>query len=109
MQQYECLLRPEQKDGNKPQVITIIREPVAHYLSHFSFYVEPSDKFRGNLEQFVRDGRASNMLSLEFGIKTPDELHSFLEDTAGGPQPWIMLTTERLQQGLVFLAITNGW
>lgn len=58
--------------------VTILREPLSHYISYFYFYDEPSPK-GPSLEDFVEKGRNKDILMRDFGVLTRQELDTFME------------------------------
>lgn len=86
--------------------ITIIREPISHYLSYYFFYDEPK---AGSLplEDFVEQGNNANILMRDFGVRTHSEMQEFMEKYAGAFKT--ILLSNRMQESLVIMARDLGW
>lgn len=72
-------------EGPSPEwaLVVPVREPVSHYLSWFSYFIQPA---RGDktLEAWVADGRGGNEQPLEFGLRTADDVAAFVKNVSWG-------------------------
>lgn len=58
-------------------LVTVVREPVSHYVSRFYYYEEV--KLDITLQSYAEDGRGANTLAADFAITTQQQLDEFLE------------------------------
>eukprot|EP00054_Salpingoeca_dolichothecata_P005036 m.32864 g.32864 ORF g.32864 m.32864 type:complete len:414 (-) comp15083_c0_seq1:91-1332(-) len=94
----------KQQLGPSVQVVTIIRQPVQHFLSWFYFYQEPVGE---KLQTFVKDATYHELLFAEFGIYKHNEMESFLNDPSNFDNIFF-LVAERLDESLVALQLQYG-
>lgn len=59
--------------------VTILREPISHYVSYYYFYNEPSRKETPPLAGFVAQGSNRDILMRDFGVKTREEMDKFMK------------------------------
>ncbi|EGD79236.1 hypothetical protein PTSG_09957 [Salpingoeca rosetta] len=86
--------------------VTILREPISHYLSYYYFYDEPKANSLP-LEEFVERGNHANILMRDFGVRTPEEMDKFMREYA--PVFRTLLLSDRMHESLVILANDLGW
>lgn len=59
--------------------ITILREPLSHYISYFYFYDEPDRNAPSSLEEAVDKRRNKDILMRDFAVLTRQELDKFMK------------------------------
>ena len=92
-------------------LVTIVREPVQHYLSYYFFYVEPTRGRHLPLTRYVSEGRGANGLAREFGLTTESAAHAWVQDhgpDGAGGLGFIALS-DRMDESLVAMALDFGW
>ncbi|CAM9856161.1 unnamed protein product, partial [Ectocarpus sp. 13 AM-2016] len=118
------------QDPTKVNLVTVMREPVAHYMSYYYYFLQPETglsiaeyfelsakpgdpRYRGVFQR-RRAGKAGwhgfkllhNPLCAEFGIRTVTELERFIRDDLQGFA--MVLLTEHFEEGLaVFMRMFN--
>ncbi|CAM9178607.1 unnamed protein product [Ectocarpus sp. 12 AP-2014] len=118
------------RDPTKVNLVTVMREPVAHYMSYYYYFLQPEtglsiaeyfelsakpgDPRYHGVFQRRRAGKAGwhgfkllhNPLCAEFGIRTATELERFIRDDLQGFA--MVLLTEHFEEGLaVFMRMFN--
>ena len=86
--------------------VTIMREPLSHYLSYYYFYTEPKNN-SPSLEEFVEGGKNANILMRDFGVHTKEEMDRFMAQYAAVFKT--ILLSDRMHESLVILAKDLGW
>ncbi|CAN0147849.1 unnamed protein product, partial [Ectocarpus fasciculatus] len=71
----------EPREGSGTKFVTVLRDPVDHWLSYFYFYYEPEMKI--GVEEYFSSGRhknrpLNNPLAAEFGIYNERDLDEFV-------------------------------
>eukprot|EP00055_Hartaetosiga_balthica_P005005 m.13994 g.13994 ORF g.13994 m.13994 type:complete len:512 (+) comp4237_c0_seq1:24-1559(+) len=84
--------------------ITIVRDPISHYLSYFSFYNEPGGR---TLDSFVERGNNKDILMRDFGVRTKVEMDKFMELYAD--KFYMILVANRMSESLVAMAYMLNW
>lgn len=60
------------------ELITIIREPVSHYVSYYYFFIEPVQN-SPTLRDMVEKRRSANSMMKDFAVNTQSDLDDFLK------------------------------
>ena len=108
---YQKLLQWYQALIQDPSVVTILREPVSHYLSSFYYYHEPDMRAKKKMQmepddhpwlwESVEAKKWKNPMAAEFGIYSTEALSSFLE--TGLPSFSLIMLTDRFEESLVVM------
>lgn len=108
---YQKLLHWYQALIQDPSVVTILREPVSHYLSGFYYYHEPDMRAKKHMQmepddhpwlwESVEAKRWKNPMAAEFGIYSTEELATFLD--TGLPSFSLIMLTDRFEESLVVM------
>ncbi|CAM9624227.1 unnamed protein product [Laminaria digitata] len=90
--------------------VTVLRDPVEHWLSYFYFYFQPEMKVE--VDVYFRTPRSENRplvnpLAAEFGIYDQHHLDEFILDYL--PTFTLAMLTEEMDEGLVLLGRILGW
>ena len=110
---------PDAVESPPPWALIVpVREPVSHYLSWYNYFAEPD--LHLSVQQWVRTRRSANGLAAEFGLRTVEDVTSFLKVMAwgvggdadapaigGATQLWLPM--ERFDDGMLLLRRTLGW
>ncbi|CAM9372174.1 unnamed protein product [Ascophyllum nodosum] len=90
--------------------VTVLRDPVQHWLSYYYFYFQPEMKVDVK-EYFAGGGRQrrplENPLAAEFGIYTKQDLDDFVLNHL--PSFTLTMLTEDVDESLVLLGKILGW
>ncbi|EDQ92449.1 uncharacterized protein MONBRDRAFT_22124 [Monosiga brevicollis MX1] len=87
--------------------VTILREPLSHYVSYFYFYNEPNGGPQNTLEAAVAAGRNRDILARDFAVITPADAQEF--EARYWPDFRTVLLSDRMTESLVVLAAEWGW
>ncbi|CAM9464061.1 unnamed protein product [Phaeothamnion confervicola] len=87
--------------------VSVLREPIRHYLSYYYFYYEPLKHVQ--IEEYLKNTAKllRNPLCAEFGIYGPRQLDRFIKNDL--PKFTLMMLTEKFDEGVVLLAHMFGW
>eukprot|EP00026_Physarum_polycephalum_P012381 Phypoly_transcript_12681.p1 GENE.Phypoly_transcript_12681~~Phypoly_transcript_12681.p1 ORF type:complete len:231 (+),score=30.76 Phypoly_transcript_12681:396-1088(+) len=83
--------------------LTVVREPVRRYLSHFHYYSQP---FEETFEEFLAADKYKNFMAQDFGIWTREELNQFMEKSYS---KFFVIVTEKFDESLLLLKNAWGW
>eukprot|EP00042_Codosiga_hollandica_P032699 m.211933 g.211933 ORF g.211933 m.211933 type:complete len:264 (-) comp53985_c0_seq1:24-815(-) len=91
-----------------PQLVTILRDPVLHYISYYFYYVgrEP-DANLDWVEWYASKGNLPNLLCAEFGLVTEADVRMFL--ARDFDQFALVLIADRIDEGLVIMRRKFNW
>ncbi|CAN0161576.1 unnamed protein product [Ectocarpus fasciculatus] len=89
--------------------VTVLREPVAHYLSYYYYFLNPINKMPID-EYLLKNPHKKllyNPLAAEFGIEDMAQMNHFIKKQM--PQFKMVLLTERFDEGLALLQRMLQW
>jgi hypothetical protein len=88
----------------EPAILSILRDPISQTLSWICFYLLPEDI--AGVEQMI-EKIPSNIQCAEFGIKTPQQLDSFLANELNVFK--LMCVSERFDECMVMMRRKLNW
>eukprot|EP00026_Physarum_polycephalum_P021854 Phypoly_transcript_25426.p1 GENE.Phypoly_transcript_25426~~Phypoly_transcript_25426.p1 ORF type:complete len:137 (-),score=16.05 Phypoly_transcript_25426:19-429(-) len=83
--------------------VSIMRDPVRRYLSHYHYYNQPLNH---SFDEYLTWTDYNNYMTKDFGIHNQSELHRFL---VSNYHQFFFLITEKLDESLVLLKNTWSW
>ncbi|CAN0564455.1 unnamed protein product, partial [Ectocarpus sp. 12 AP-2014] len=89
--------------------VTVLREPVAHYLSYYYYFLNPINKMPID-EYLLKNPHKKllyNPLAAEFGIEDMAQMNYFIKQQM--PKFKMVLLTERFDEGLALLQRMLQW
>eukprot|EP00903_Cladosiphon_okamuranus_P020271 g18603.t1 len=89
--------------------VTVLREPVAHYLSYYYYFLNPINKVPID-EYLLKNPHKKllyNPLAAEFGIENMNQMNEFINNQL--PKFKMVLLTERFDEGLALLQRMLQW
>ncbi|CAM9393223.1 unnamed protein product, partial [Choristocarpus tenellus] len=99
-------------DPSRINFVTVLREPVSHFLSYYYYFIQPSNGL--SIAEYIELHRGLenthilyNPLSAEFGIRTIDELGMFIRDSL--PHFKMVLLTEFFDESLALFMRMFNW
>ncbi|CAM9649257.1 unnamed protein product, partial [Ectocarpus sp. 6 AP-2014] len=103
-------VEPRESSSSGTKFVTVLRDPVDHWLSYFYFYYEPEMKI--DVEEYFSSGRhknrpLNNPLAAEFGIYNERDLDEFVLNHL--PSFALTMLTDDVDEGLVLLGRVMGW
>ncbi|CAN0386062.1 unnamed protein product, partial [Discosporangium mesarthrocarpum] len=100
-------------DPDNINFVTVLREPVTHFLSYYYYFIQPSnglsivEYFAMQRNLVVNTHILYNPLSAEFGIGSMDELGTFIRDHL--PRFKMVLLTEYFDESLALFMRMFNW
>lgn len=92
------------------KLITILREPLSHYVSWYWYYVDPSKVYKHDFRHFVETRSNPNPLAQEFGLhKEPELLPDLLRNISSGKFFDLVLLSNRMTDSLVVMQQLFNW
>jgi len=101
--QFEAMMKYYRSFIPKGKFLSILREPVRRYLSHYHFYYEIQ---RTTFERFLKLGEPRNVQSRDFGIYNQAAMDSFMKTAYS---EFFILITELYDETLLLLKNAMNW
>ncbi|CAM9665132.1 unnamed protein product [Ascophyllum nodosum] len=96
-------------DQNEVNYVTVLREPIGHYLSYYYYFLNPINQM--SIEDYLLKNPHKkllyNPLAAEFGIENMEQMSDFIRTQL--PMFKMVLLTERFDEGLALLQKMLGW
>ncbi|CAM9555852.1 unnamed protein product, partial [Laminaria digitata] len=96
-------------DQEAVNFVTVLREPIAHYLSYYYYFLNPNNKMSIG-EYLLKNPHKKllyNPLAAEFGINDMVQMNDFVRNQM--PKFKMVLLTERFDEGLALLQRMLNW
>lgn len=93
-------------DNPNASLVTVLRDPVSHYLSYYYYFIEPAQQ-HVTLQQYIQRKGVGNLLSREFALYNHKDVDEFLAEY--GDKFAFILITNRFDESLVAMSLEFGW
>ena len=91
-----------------PKLVTIVREPIEHYLSYYFYFIGAEDQYNlDTMQWYAAQGGLMNPLAGEFNVHTIEQLALFLSNDF--PKFDFILVSDRMDESLLVMRKLFNW